>query len=106
MIADTVFLPIGIVGVAGTERVDEIAVVPAAGVLVSDQQGDRGAGRLPFEDARENLDRVAFLPLCHMAGCARLAAVEIFLNVLGGKRQPRRTAVNDAADRGAVTFPE
>ncbi len=49
MVSDTVLLPIGIVGVARTEGVDEVAVIPAALVLISDQQGDRSPGGFPLE---------------------------------------------------------
>jgi hypothetical protein len=36
---------------AGPEGIDQHAVVFAARILVADEQGDRRAGRHPFEDS-------------------------------------------------------
>ena len=44
-VAEAVFLRVGVVGVAGAEGLDDVAVVLAALVLVADQERDRRAGR-------------------------------------------------------------
>ena len=106
MIANAVFLPIGVVGVAGTERVGDRRVVLAARVLVADQERDRRAGGAAFENAGQDLDRVGFAALGDVARRAGLAPVEIVLDVGGGERKPGRTAVDHAADRRSVRFAE
>src|SRR5690349_10901291 len=66
MIADPVLLPVGIVRVARTKRVDEIAVVLAPRVFIADQQRDRRARGFAFKEAGEDLDPVGFLALSDM----------------------------------------
>src|SRR5262249_27545681 len=66
VIADAVLLPIGVIGVAGTERVRDIRVILATRILIADQQRNRRASRLPFEDAGQYLDRIGLAPLAHM----------------------------------------
>ena len=87
---------------AGAEAVLDLAVVLAALVLVLDQQGDRGAGGQPLEGAGENADLVRLLPLRDEAGGAGAAAIEEGLDIGFGQRQPRRAAIDDAADGGAM----
>src|SRR5690606_28150861 len=66
-IATAVLLQVGVVGMARTERLRDVAVVLAARVLVADQQRDRGAGGLPLVHAGENLDLVGLPSLRHVA---------------------------------------
>ena len=54
--------------------------------------------------AGQNLHRVGFLALRGEARLAGTAAIEIALDVLGGQRQQRRTAIDHAADRNPVAF--
>ena len=58
IVADAVFFPIGVVGVAGAEAVGDVAVVLRALVDVLDHQLDRRAGRLPLEDAGQDVHLV------------------------------------------------
>ena len=51
IIADAVFMPIGVVGMAGAELLGDIAVVAAALVGVADEEGDGRAGGAPFKHA-------------------------------------------------------
>src|SRR5260221_571646 len=48
VVAQPVFLPVGVVGVTGPERVGERAVVLAALILVADEKADRRARGLSF----------------------------------------------------------
>src|SRR4029079_7250107 len=106
MIAYPILLPIGIVRVTGTEGIDQITVVPAAGIFAPNEERNRGAGRLAFGDTGEDLDGGGFLPLRDVARRPWLAPVEIFLNVFYGKDEPRRTPIHDPADRRRVTLAE
>src|SRR5262245_33520204 len=74
-IAQSVFHQVGVIGVAGTELVLDVAVVLGAGIDILDLERDWRAGRdlrpcLVGEHARENTHLVRFLPL---GGVARLA---------------------------------
>src|SRR5580658_10441337 len=106
VIANAVFLPVRVVRVAGTEAVGNFCVVLAALVFVAYQQCDRRAGGLALEHAGENFDAIAFAPLRDVARGTGLAPVKVALDVFGGKRQPRRAAIDDAADRRPVRFAE
>ena len=88
MVTNAVFLPIGVVGVAGTERIDQIAIIPAALVFVPNQQRDRRAGRLSFKHPGENFNGIRLLPLRHMAGGTGLAPIEILLDVFDERARP------------------
>src|SRR6266436_537824 len=71
IIADAVFLPVGVVGVAGTEAVGDVAVIPRALVDIVDHQVDRRAGGRALEGAGEDLDLVGLLALRRIARLAR-----------------------------------
>jgi hypothetical protein len=57
------YLPVGVVGVAGAESLDDVAVVLRALVDVADQQRDRRARGAAFVHAGEDFDVVGFVPL-------------------------------------------
>ena len=105
-VAHTVFMPVGVVGMARAERVRDVAVVLAALVRVFDQQCDRGARRDALVHAGQDPDLVRFLALRHVARRTRLAAVQLRLDVGFGQRQARRAAIDHAADRGTVRLAE
>ena len=63
MVADAVFGPIGVVGMARAELVVVLAVILGTLVLVVDEQADRRAGGLALEHAGEDAHRVALAPL-------------------------------------------
>src|SRR4051812_19803018 len=106
MIAHAVFLQIRIVGVAGTERVDEIVVILRTRVAVADQQCDRRAGRFSLEHPGQDLDLVGLVTLRGVAALAGRTTIEIATEFFGRDRKPRWTAVDDAADRRAMAFAE
>src|SRR5471032_2064313 len=97
-------MPVGVVGVAGTEALGDVAVILAALVLVADQQRDRRAGGDALVHARQYLHRVRLLALRHMARRARLATVQLGLDVGLGQGQTRRAAVDHATDGRAMRF--
>ncbi len=104
MVADAVFFPVGVVGMAGPEAVAQRVVILGPRVLVLDEEQDRRAGGVAFEHAREDLHAVALAALRREARLPRPAPVEPGLDVGFGERQARRHAVDDAADRRSVAF--
>src|SRR5262249_25302727 len=44
MVTNPILLPIGVVCVPGAKGIDQIAVIPAPGIFVSNEQRNRGAG--------------------------------------------------------------
>src|SRR5690606_29548853 len=105
-ITDAVFLPVGVVGVAGAEGARDLAVVLAALVGVADQQADRRAGGLALVHAAQDLHRVGLVALGDELAGAGAAAVQVALDVGLTERHAGRAAVDDAADGRAVGFAE
>src|SRR5262249_3626214 len=104
IVADAVFRPVGVVGVAGPELVLDGAVILGALVFVLDQEADRRPRRLPLEQARQDLHLVGLAPLRREARLAGPAAIEPGLDVGFAQRDARRHAVDDAADRRPMTL--
>ena len=75
VIADTIFVMVGVVGMRRAEQVLDRRVVLGLLVGVADQQANRAASRPAFENAREDLDLVGFLALGGVAAGAGLAPV-------------------------------
>src|SRR3546814_79922 len=84
IIANAVFLPVGVVGMTRPEGVGNIAVILAALVFIADQQGDGGTCSLAFENAGEDFNRIGFLALCNMARSTGFAAIQICLDIGSG----------------------
>src|SRR5262249_14591773 len=87
MIPNAILLPIGIVGMTRAKRIDEVAVILAPGILISDQQRNRRTSGLAFKHARKNFDGIGFLPLRHMAGGAGLTAVAVLFVVFNTQKK-------------------
>ena len=81
IVACTVFVPVGVIGVTRAETGGDIAIVFAALVGITDQEGDGGAGGFTFEYAGEDFDLVGFAALGNVAAGAGFAPVEIGLDV-------------------------
>src|SRR3546814_6279669 len=105
IIADAIFGVIGIIGVAGAIGLCDRAIILRPLVDILDHQADRRARRLALEHPRQDTHLVGFLPLRCVTRLARAPLVEEGLDIGFGERQPRRTAVNDGAERGTVAFP-
>ena len=101
-VADAVLGVVGVIGVRGPVDVLERRVMLRLGVRVVHQDEDRGAERLPLENAGEDFARVAFLALRGDAALPRPPPVQLHLDVVVRQLQPRRTAVHDHAHRAAV----
>ena len=87
-----------------TELVHDITVVLGTLVLVVDDQANRGAGGLAFENARQDLHRIVLTALGGMPRGTRFTPVQISLQIVLAQFQARRTAIHDAADRRAVAL--
>ena len=87
-----------------TKRLRDVAVILAALIGVANQEANWRACRYALEHAREDFNRVVLLALRHMPRSAGLAPIQIGLNILGGQRHSRRTAVNDATNGRPVRF--
>src|SRR4029079_2264220 len=101
-----VLVPVREVGMRGPELLGDAPVVLAALVGVADQQADRRAGRASLVDAGQDLDLVLLLALRGVARRARVAPVEVGLDVVDGEFETRRTTVDDAPDRGTMGLAE
>ena len=105
-VADAVFAPIGVVGMAGAEGLQDLPIVLAALVGVPDEQADRRAGGLALVDAGEDFHRIGFVALGDELGGAGAAAVQVGLDVGFAQAHAGRAAVDHAADGRAVGFTE
>lgn len=81
VVACAVFVPVGVIGVSGTEAGGDIAIVFAALVGITDQEGDGGAGGFAFEYSGEDFDLVGFAALGNVAAGAGFAAVKVKLDI-------------------------
>jgi len=112
VVAQAVFGVVGVVGVAGAVEVADVRVILRALIDILDHERDRRAGRDLFparvvdHDAREDLHLVGFAALGGEARLAGPAAIEIALDVGRRQRQPRRSAVDHAADRCTMALAE
>ena len=106
VVAEAVFLVERVIGVTGTVIGGNLAVVFGLLVAVEDDKRDRGAGRLSFKHARENLYGVVLFARRCISGLTGLAPVEKLLDIRLTERKSRRTAVDDDADALSVRFPQ
>ena len=104
IVADAVFGPIGVVGVARAELVLDLAVILRALILVLDQQ----LIGVPVVWPSNTPDRIrtssAFAALRGEARLAGPAAVEPGLDIGFRQRNAGRRAIDDAADRRPVAL--
>ena len=95
---------------AGPPFVANVGIILGALIGVLDHQRDRRAGgdltacALVFKDAGQDFHFIGFAPLGDMARGAGLSQIQPGLDVAFRQRDPRRAAVNDAAERGTVAF--
>ncbi len=106
VVAEAVFLLVGIVGMRRPELCGDLGIVLGTLVGVVDDQADRGARGAALEGPGQDLHLVGLAALGGMARGAGLAPVQVALQVLGGQFQARRTAVHDAAQGRPVTLTE
>src|SRR5690606_34855379 len=106
IVADAIFLMIGVVRMGRSELVHDAAVILGALVGVLDQQADGGPCGATLEHARENLHLIGFLALGGKARGAGLASVQIALQVSFAQGQPRWATIYNATQGGAMAFAE
>src|SRR5699024_1049105 len=106
IIAQAVFLFVGVIGMAWTENVFNCAVILRTLVSVFDQQTNAGAGSNAFKNTGENFDLIRLTTLGGIARCPRATTVEIVLQVRFRQRNTRRNTIDDAAERQPVRFAE
>src|SRR5690606_31160236 len=104
VVADAVLAAVGVVGMGRTEQILDRRVVLGLLVGVADQQADGATGGPAFEYAGENLHLVGFLTLGGMAAGARLAAVEVTLQVFQGNLDTGWATVDYGDQRRAMAF--
>ncbi len=97
---------------AGAELVLDLRIILRALIGILDQQRNRRSRRHLFtgvivhHHAGQDLDRVGLLPLRGEARLSRTAAIEIALDFVNPERNPRRAAVDHAADRRPMALAE
>src|SRR5690606_32950755 len=97
IVAQAVLVQVGVVGVTGAEAILDLVVVARALVLVFDQQPDGRTGGAALEHPGQDAHLIGFLALAGVARGAGAPSLDIRLQVGFIQRQPRRTAVDDAA---------
>ena len=103
-VTDTVFVPVGIVGMARTELRGDVAVVLAALVGVADQQRDRGASGQALVHPGQDFHLVGLTALGGVARAPGGAALQIKGELLRADRQPRGATIDHAANGRTVGF--
>src|SRR5690606_27835377 len=100
IVADAVFRIVGVVGVAGPILAGDLAIVLRALIDIFDHHGNRRAGGdqhvAVFQYAGKDLHFVGLAPLRHEARLARLAAVQLGLDVGEPETDAGRAAVDHA----------
>ena len=104
VVARAVLVVIAVVRMGRTEQVLDRRVVLGLLIGIADQQTDRAAGGAPLEHPGEDLHLVRLLTLGGMAAGARLAPVQVRLQVGGSQLQPRRAAIDDGNQCRAMAF--
>ena len=106
VVADTIFIIIGVVGMGRTEQTAQVLIVLRVLVLVPDDESDGTARRLPFKDAAEQFHLVCFLPRRSDMALSRTATVQFLLDEFQVDVDACRHPVDHAAYGLTVTFSE
>ncbi len=106
IVAEAVFLRVGVVGMAGTERRGDVGVVLGFLVGVLDQKADGRARGPALEHAGEDFHHVVLATLRAELRGAGLAPVEVGLQVGLGQLESGWHAVDNGAEREAMRFAE
>src|SRR5690554_2422528 len=106
VVADTIFVMVGIIGVGRTKLILDIAVIPGALIGIFDQQPNRRPRGHTFEHAGKNTHLIGLTALRRVPRRARAAAIEITLQIRLAKRKSRRTAVDNGTQCRAMALAE
>jgi hypothetical protein len=105
VVAQPVLLQIGEIRVTRAEPVLDLGIILRTLVGVQDLQPDRRTGGFALEYTRENFDFVGLAPLCGVPRLARLAPVEIGLDIGLGQRHAGRATIHDGDIGRTVDSP-
>ena len=104
MVADAVFLLIGVVGMRGTEHVAHVLVILRVLIGVAHDEADGTARRLTLEDATEQFHLIGFLARgCDLA-LSRTTAIELCLDEVHVDIDACWHAVDNASDGLTMTL--
>ena len=104
MVADAVFLLIGVVGMRGTEHVAHVLVVLRVLVGVTYDEADGTARRLTLEDTAEQFHLIGFLTRGGDLALARTTTIELCLDKVDVDVDACRHAVDNATNGLTMTL--
>ena len=108
MIAEAVFLPVGVVGMSGTATVAQGVIILAAVVAVANEKGDGCAQRRTVEESAQPFHLVGFTAWRGVGrrGIAFAPTLQFGVDQRGVDRQAGRATVDDSPYGRAVGFAE
>ena len=104
VITEAVFLRVGVVGMAGTKGVGDIAVIFGALINVLDHQADGGAGGFALEHAGENFYLIRFAALGGVTRGAGATSIQILLDIRFVQLNTRRATINNRQQGRTMGF--
>src|SRR5690606_4033578 len=104
IIPNAIFVGVGVVRVCRAKLFRNLGVILGALIRILNDQANRCTGGFALEHTRQNAHFISFTTLSRVPGGAGFPTVQIGLHISLGQLQPRRTAVNDAAQSRAVAF--
>lgn len=104
VVAHTVFMVVGVIGMCRAEAVFDRRVVLGFLIGIANQQADWTAGGFALENAGEDFHFIRFLPLGCVPAGARLAAIQIALQITCVEFQPGRAPVDNSHQRRTMAF--
>ena len=104
MIANTIFIIIGVVGMGRTEQTAQVLIVLRVLILVSDDESDGAARRFAFEDTTEQFYLIRFLPRCGDFALSWATTVQLLLYERYVDVDAWRHAVDDPSDSLTMTL--
>src|SRR5690606_2022490 len=102
VVAKTILGVVRVVGVTRTVFRGNVRVIAALLILVAYQDGDARAGGAALEHACEDLRSVGLVTLRHDLALARSTPIEVDLQRLHRKGDPRRATIDDHDVSGSV----
>ena len=106
VVTDAITRVVREVGVARTIDVADGVVSARIGVLVAQEERDRGAQGPTLEETAQDLHTVGLFAATRQPALSRSAPVEVALHIGGLEGEPRRASIDDGAHRGAVRLTE
>ena len=82
----------------------DVSIIPGTLVCVADQKRNRGSGGFSLENARKDLDQIAFLKGGFVTNLTGFTEVKKNLDILLAEGKSGRTAVKNSTDRLYLRF--